>query len=208
MIPAGWILGVFFFIFIFAAVGFILTTKTNSPSAQPSNEPIQHSSDETRLAEDGKHRVRRDYRIERDHQAYVNYPFGLQVVFPTETPKPTNVQRGFQESDYIRWAPPDEDPHLIVQHGFIEYVAEEPEPVVRLELKFAAESFEPTQSSIEKTLWRNQETVYSFWLNPLKEQVGSLIVVFSRAARDGQPGSELASVPLSVPIEYFPIRLR
>ena len=204
---AGWMLGVFFFIFIFAAVGFILTTKTNPLPAQPSSEikPVDH---EDRSAEGDKYRIRRDYRIEHGSQAYVNYPFGLRVVFSSETPKPAHVQRGFQESDYIRWAPPDEDPHLIVQHGSIEYVAEEPEPVVRLELKFAAESFEPTQSSIEKTLWRNQETVYSFWLNPLKEQVGSLIVVFSRAARDGQPGSELASVPLSVPIEYFPIRLR
>ena len=208
MMLAGWILGVFFFIFIFAAVGFILATKTNPPPAQSSIAPGERTNPEDQLAAKGKYWIRRDYRIEHSPQAYVNYPFGLRVVFSTETHAPLNIRRGFQESDYIRWAQPDEDPHLIVQHGYIEYEAEEPEPVVRLELKFAAESFEPTPSVIEKTLRQNQQAVYPFWLNPLKEQVSSLTVVFSGAQRDGQPNRELATVPLRVPIEYFPIRLR
>jgi hypothetical protein len=208
MLSAGWFLGIFFFIFIFAAIGFILATKTNPPPTQTSSETVARGSNEGRLPDGATSRIRRAYRIERDAQVYVNYPFGLRVVFFDETPGGAKARRGFQESDYVRWAAPDADPHLIVQHGSIEYAAEEPEPVVRLELKCAAESFEPTQTTVEQTLRRNRETVYAFWLNPCKEQTGSLTVVFSRAASDGQPIRELATVPLSVPIENFPIRLR
>jgi hypothetical protein len=208
MLSVGWFLGIFFFIFIFAAIGFILAIKTKAPPSRASSEAVARGGAQVRLSNDTASHIRWAYRIERDAQVYVDYPFGLRVVFSDEAPRYAEARRGFQESDYHRWSVPDADPHLIVQHGAIEYAAEEPEPVVRLELRCAPGLFEPMQAAIAQPLRRNQETVYSFWLNPRKEHIGSLMVVFSRVARDGQASRELATVPLSIPIENFPIRLR
>ena len=132
------------------------------------------------------------------------------MVFPIKpsNSEPVAFQRTFQASDYIRWRQPDQDPHLIVKRGSIEFETEDTEPIIRVELRLAAESFEASAMVAEVVLRRNQYAACSLSLNPLKAQASALTVVISRTARNGQPGAELATVSLVVPVEHFPIRLR
>jgi hypothetical protein len=206
MISAAWILGVFFFVFLFAAIAFILATNPGQPVvAPPRYEDATVNKDKG-----GNRRIARDFQIEFSPQAFVNYPFGLSVVFPAKpsNSEPVAFQRTFQASDYIRWRRPDQDPHLIVKRGSIEFETEDTEPIIRVELRFAAESFEASATVAEVVLRRNQHAACSLSLNPLKAQASALTVVISRTARNGQPGAELATVSLVVPVEHFPIRLR
>ena len=181
MISAAWILGVSFFIFIFAALAYIVGTKPDQPVA--ALLPDENGTGEKDGG--GTRKIVRDFRIEFSPQAFVNYPFGFRVVFPAKlsNSEPVAFQRTFQASDYIRWRPPDQDPHLIVKRGSIEFETEDTEPIIRVELRLAAESFEASAMAAEVVL-RNQHAACSLSLNPLKAQASALTVVISRTVPD------------------------
>jgi len=114
------------------------------------------------------------------------------------------VPRSFQESDYIRWAQPEQDPHLVVTRGHIEFESADVEPNVCVSVQFNADAFESSQVAVKHVLRRDAETIFSFWLTPLKEQSSMLTVAVS----NGKSNDALATASLVVPVEHFPIRLR
>ncbi len=208
MLSLGWALGIFFFIFIFAAIGFITVTNPKRPQRAPATGPEVVAMPVDRTAH-GTYHICRDYRLEIPPQAFVNYPFGLRVVFPNGAAEPqaSNASRGFQEQDYIGWDQPDQDPHLLVQHGRIEFECDEPEPVVRADLRFAPEAFQAEQSTVTGVLQPGRQSVLAFWLNPSREQTAALVVSLSHVMQNGAR-RELVDVPIPLVVESFPIRLR
>jgi hypothetical protein len=236
---AAWVLGTLFFAFIFGFILYALTIDVRQPEVtwlSGANAPGPRGDD--LLTEGGgKHRVSRDYQIVFSPKVFVNYPFGLKVVFPmAEAPEPgtvceldsvtegpqMDVKRGFRESDYYSWPRvAKEDPQLIVRGGHIEFEAEEAEPAIRVELRPDGGAFQTMQASGEQTLKRDRDTVYSFWLNPLQAHEGLLTAVISlvtntaiggqgttSVADNGKASLELAAIPLAVSVVHFPIRLR
>ena len=228
----AWILGSFFFVFIVCFLLYVLRTEVSRP------EPVQEDrsttvsppADHLRTTS-GKYLITRDYRIVFGPRVFVNYPFGVQVVFDGQgTSGPTlwkraetnrnprsNVQRPFRESEYHAWPRSAlEDPELTVIGGHIEFESEEAEPVVRVELQSARESFQIDQAVKKGTLKQDEEVIFSFWLNPLASEVSSLTVVIScdgrmaevTTAGNGKETHELAAVSFTVPVTSFPIPLR
>jgi hypothetical protein len=220
---AAWGLGSLFFVFIFAFVLYVLKTDVSRPEIvgqSAANTAIPRDNDLLAAGRE-KHRISRDYQIVFSPMAFVNYPLTLRVVFPisgasesgsaAESPG-SNARRGFQESDYHYWPQlARQDPQLLVKGGRIEFEAEEAEPTIRVELRFAGESFQAIQASEKQVLKRDRDTVYSFSLNPLKAQEELLTAVIShsaRAARNGKADLELTAIPLALSVAHFPIRLR
>lgn len=113
-----------------------------------------------------KYTVSKDYRIKYSRQVYVNTPFELQVVFA----KPGTLKK--------------EEPKIIVRDGHIQFEAREEEPTVKVELAFADGSFETNETIQEKPLKKQGETVFSFWLKPLKSEDCLLTVTISYAAQE------------------------
>lgn len=202
----GWILGVFFFVFIFFAIGFILKTNVTVPPVLPSNGNIP-SIDEP-AASDPNH-FQCDYRIEIPPQVFVRYPFGIRIVFAKQMERAAaQAQRGFEARDYVRWSPPTQDPHLRLEYGQIDFQTSNQEPVIRVELKSSPDIFEPTVVSVDHKLDRNLATECSLWLTPLQERTSTLSVVFSQVGSNGTGIKKLATHPIQVSTESFPIRLR
>jgi len=227
---ATWILGTLFFVFIIAFIVYVLRVEVSQP------QPVKCDDSSVRdplpvgpePVDKGPYRISRDYRIAMSVQAFVNYPFGLTVVFPAAgQAAPTGdaqagAQRGFQESDYYGWPRSGQpDPQLVVESGRIEFEDNDPVPAVRVDLQFDKALFEARSASGTQTLEQDREIVYPFWLNPLTEQESSVTLVFSRdtppaaggreqrpAARDEKPARELAVVTRPVKVTHFPIRLR
>jgi hypothetical protein len=226
----AWILGSLFFVFV---VGFTLVVFATDVS-QP--EPAGQSRAGTAgtllsepAAAGGKRLISRDYQIVFSPKVFVNYPFGVRMVFarpgrpePATTGNPgPNHRPAFQESEYYGWPQlAVEDPELSVVRGHIEFEAEEAAPTIRVELKQAGESFQAIETVAERVLKCDGDIVFSFWLNPLEPEVGSLKVMVSHIpgeqgaippagnAGNGRTGHELAAIPLTVSATPFPIALR
>jgi hypothetical protein len=230
----AWILGSLFFVFVICFILYVLATDVSQP------EPAGESRTETarsllnQLAADGgKYLISRDYQIVFSPSVFVNYPFGVRVVFarpgtsePAKTWKSaettgnprSNLQRVFRENEYYGWPQSAlEDPELTVIGGHIEFEAEEVAPTIQVELKSVRESFQAIETAAERILGRDGDTVFSFWLNPLESGVGSLKLVVSHisgatgaavAASNGKASHELAAIPLTVSATSFPIALR
>ena len=213
--PAEWIWGALFLAFIGGFVLYVLAADTRpSREARPqepagrARQALQESA--WRATKHSKHHIARDYQVVFSAQVFVNYPFGLRIIFPAEPPGlQSNARRAFQESDYHSWPQAVDDPQLVVKSGRLEFETEEAEPLLGVELQFAGEAFEVTQASQGQALRQDKDVVYAFWLNPLTAKEHMLTAVISRvAARDETTRFELATIPLSVSVTHFPIRLR
>jgi hypothetical protein len=231
---AAWILGSLFFVFVICFILYISATDVSQrePAGQSRKETASSLVNES-VADSGKYLISRDYLIVFSPRVFVDYPLGVRVVFarpgtsepgttwrPAETtgnPR-SNLQRVFRGSEYYRWPQSAlEDPELTVIGGRIEFEAEEVAPAIRVELKSATGSFQAIETAAERVLRRDRDTVFSFWLNPLKSEMGSFQVVVSHmsraagaavAASNGKASHELAAIPLTVAAISFPIALR
>jgi hypothetical protein len=213
---AAWILGSLFFVFVIGFILYVLRTDVSRP--EPATRPAGTPPGEP-AADSGKHLISRDYQIAFSSRVFVNYPFGVRMVFarpgtagPVAAPG-SNHRPAFQESEYYGWSRPAvEDPELTVVSGHIEFEAEGVAPTIRVELKPAGESFQAIATVAEQALRRDGDVVFSFWLNPLEPRVGSLKVMVSHIpgapAGDGKTGHELAAISLTVSAVPFPIALR
>jgi hypothetical protein len=213
---AAWILGSLFFVFIIGFILYVLRTDVSwpEPSTRPAGAPPAEPT-----VDSGKCLISRDYQIVFSSRVFVNYPFGVRMVFarlgtaePVAAPG-SNHRPAFQESEYYGWSRPVvEDPELTVVSGHIEFEAKGTAPTIRVELKPAGESFQAIATVAEQALRPDGDVVFSFWLNPLEPRVGSLKVVVSHIpgapASDGKAGHELAAIPLTVSAVSFPIALR
>jgi hypothetical protein len=212
---AAWILGTLFFVFVICFILYVSATDVSQP--QPAGEGRAEATraplDEP-AADGGKPLISRDYQIVFSPSVFVNYPFGVSVVFAAPgTAEPAgnqgaNHRPAFQESEYYAWPQSAmEDPQLTVVRGHIE-------------LKPTGESFQAIETVAEHALKGDGDVVFSFWLNPLKPAVSSLKVMVSHIpgapgampsagnARNGRTGHELATIPLTVSATPFPIALR
>jgi hypothetical protein len=218
---ATWILGSFFFVFIVCFVCFVWTRKV------PDAAVVRQASDETSgppVGElpggDEKQQIAREYRIELSPRVFVNYPFGIRVVFARagtigqENPAQM-VESRHWSSGYYGWpAAAQEDSELIVKAGRLEFEAGEAKPRVQVRLGFANDSFATNGMTVDRTLQKERDTVFSFWLNPLHAGGRSITVALSQIVEETVGGKakrvsrELATIPLDVSVTEFPIRLR
>jgi hypothetical protein len=228
-----WILGSFFFIFVLGAIVYVLTIHVEQPEITPQSRAETVGSPVDDLATDtGKYLISKGYQVLFSPRAFVDYPFGIRVVFAkpdTSMPvmwKPaertehrrSNVHRSFQASEYHGWPQSAlEDPELTVIGGRIEFESEEAEPGIRVELRAPGESFKAIKTAEEHVLRRAEETVFSLWLHPLESKTSSLDIVVSfiegavkatTFGTDGRNCHELATIALTVPVTFFPIALR
>jgi len=228
-----WIVGSFFFVFVICVVIYVLTIDVSQPkSARQSRPETISPSGNGQVAASGNYIISRDYQVVFSPRAFVDYPFGIRVVFanpdtsdpviwkPAERTGParSNVQRTFCESEYYGWPQSAlEDPELMVIGGRLEFESKEAEPTIRVELTCPKESFEAIETAEERVLKREEDAVFSFWVNPLTSATGWLALVVSRVAgtvepttvgSDGRNGRELATIALTVPVTFFPVALR
>jgi hypothetical protein len=229
----AWILGSFFFLFVIGVIVYVLTIDVSEPESAPRSRPAAVSGPRDHLVEDsGKCLIAKDYQVVFSPRAFVDYPFGIRIVFARAnnsgpaalkpavrngTPR-SNVQRSFEVSEYHGWPEsPLKDPELTVISGRVEFESEETEPVLRVELKSAGESFQAIKSVEERVLKREGNTVFSFWLNPLEARQALVDLLVSRPPRttaaetvagNDDKGEELATIALTVPVTSFPIALR
>lgn len=229
----AWILGSFFFLFVICFIVYVLTIDVSESEFAPRSRPAEVSSSiDGLVVNSGKCLIAKDYQVVFSPRAFVDYPFGIRVVFAranTSEPVPlkpavrngtarSNIQRSFEASEYHGWPESAlKDPELTVIGGRIEFESQETEPVIRVELKSAEESFQAIKTVEERVLKRDGNTVFSFWLNPLEARLGSVHLLFSRLPRttaaetvagNGDRGEELATIALTVPVTSFPIALR
>ena len=228
-----WIFGFFFFVFIISVLVYVLTIDvTQPPSAGHSRPETVSSSGNGHVAPGGNYTISKAYQVVFSPRAFVDYPFGIRVVFakpdrsepvkwkPAERTGSarSNVQRSFRESEYYGWPQSAlEDPELMVIGGRLEFESKEAEPTIRVELKCLRESFQALETVEERVLRREEDAVFSFWLNPLTSATGWLALVVSRVAgtvepttvgSDGRTGRELTTIELTVPVTSFPVALR
>ena len=232
MSSATWILGSLFFLFVIGFIMFVLTTDVKQPEPAKADRMGRPTSSSGDLATvNGKRLISRSYQVIFSPRVFVNYPFGIRVVFAKSgMPEPvvmykmaevngnprSNVQRRLQEEEYYGWPQSAvEDPELSVIGGEIEFESEREEPTVRVELKSARESFHVIEAVKQQALKRDEDTVFSFWLNPLTAESSSLVIGFSQVAEsvntttgNGNNSREIAVIPLTVPVRFFPIALR
>jgi hypothetical protein len=222
---AAWILGSAFFVFVICFILYVVATDVSQPeSAGDGRAQVTGALLDKPAADSEKHLICRDYQIVFSSRVFVNYPFGVRMVFarpgmgePIAAPG-SNHRPAFQESEYYGWSrPAAEDPELAVVSGHIEFEAEESAPTIRVELQAAGESFQAIATVAEHALKRDGDVGFSFWLNPLKPEVGSLKMMVSHipkapgavpSADDGKTSHELAAIPLTVTATPFPIALR
>ncbi len=227
---ATWILGTLFFVFIICFVVYILTTDTSQPqSASRRYIEAGGSSGNVHSGSDEKYLISRDYQVIFSPRVFVSYPFGVKLVFPksgmsgpviwkpaeTNGNSRSNVQRGLRESEYYGWPQSAmDDPELTVMGGHVEFESKRIEPIIRVELKSAKESFQAVKTVQECALKRDADTVCSFWVNPLKSEMGSLAIIVSQvmgsveAIGNGKEKDEVAAIQWTVPVRFFPIVLR
>ena len=230
---ATWILGSFFFIFMLCAIAYVLTLNVPQPEifrhspAEMATSPVANP-----VADGGKYPIAKSYQVVFSPRAFVDYPFGVRVVLtkpdvsqpimrkPAERTEHTrsNVHRRFRASEYTGWPSSAlEDPEMTVIGGHFEFESGEAEPGIRVEVKAPGESFQAIKTAEEQVLGRAEETAFSLWLRPIEPRVSSLEVVVSLvegAAETTTPSTggrnfhELAAIPLTVPVTFFPIALR
>ena len=226
---ATWIFGSLFFVFIICFIIYILAADTDQSQSALGEMGIDKPSTSVPALDNGQYRISRDYQVIFSPRVFVNYPFGIKIVFPkSKISEPailksaesngnprSNVQRGLRENEYYGWPQSAlEDPELTVVGGHVEFESKRIEPVIRVELKSARESFQAIKAVDECVLKRDEDAVCSFWLNPLKSEAGSLAISVSQPAESvGPAGSEedkdeLAAIRLTVPVTFFPIVLR
>jgi hypothetical protein len=230
---ATWILGSFFFIFMLCAIAYVLTLNVPQPEifrhspAEMATSPVANP-----VADGGKYPIAKSYQVVFSPRAFVDYPFGVRVVLtkpdvsqpimrkPAERTEHTrsNVHRRFRASEYTGWPSSAlEDPEMTVIGGHFEFESGEAEPGIRVEVKAPGESFQAIKTAEEQVLGRAEETAFSLWLRPIEPRVSLLEVVVSLvegAAETTTPSTggrnfhELAAIPLTVPVTFFPIALR
>jgi hypothetical protein len=228
-----WILGSFFFVFVIGVVVYVLTVDASQPKIAPRSRPGTISSSEHDLvAASGKYMISKNYQVVFSPRAFVDYPFGIKVVFARpDTSEPviwkpaertghgrSNVQRSFRESEYHGWPQSAlEDPELMVIGGRLEFESEEAEPTIRVELKSSKESFQAIETPEDRVLNRDGDAVFSFWVTPLASGTAALALVVSRVAgtfepttagNNGRTGQDLTTIALTVPVTGFPVALR
>jgi hypothetical protein len=229
----AWILGTFFFLFVICFIVYVQTIDVSEPESAPGGPPAAvGSSTDGLVADGGKHLISKDYQVVFSPRAFVDYPFGIRVVFAradasepvplkpaarTGNPR-SNVQRSFKVSEYHGWPESAlKDPELTVVGGRVEFESEALEPAIRVDLRAPGGAFQAIKTSEERVLKRDGNTVFSLWLNPLEAKPGSVDVLVSRvpgtsvaeaAAGNGDRGEELATIALTVPVTSFPIALR
>jgi hypothetical protein len=229
----AWILGSCFFVFVICVVVYVLTIDVSQPdSTQRSRAETISSSEQGPVAARGKYIVSKDYQVVFSPRAFVDYPFGIKVVFAEPGASgpvlwksaertghaSSNVRRSFRETEYHGWLDSAlEDPELMVIGGRLEFESEEVEPTIRVEVKSSKESFRTIETSEDRVLERDRDAVFSFWLTPLAPEAASLALVIFRvsgrfepetAGRNGRTGHELTTIALTVPVTFFPIALR
>jgi hypothetical protein len=219
----AWILGSIFFTFILGMIAYVLTIKVEQPEiTRKTRAETVGSSVDGPTADTGKYLISKGYRVVFSPRAFVDYPFGVRVVFAKpDTSNPTilkpaektgnrrsNVQRSFRASEYHGWPQSAiQDPELTVIGGRIEFESEEAEPEIRVELKPPGESFKAIKTADEQVLRQSEETAFSLWLHPLESKTSSLVVVISLVEGTAK-SRELARTALAVPVTFFPIALR
>jgi hypothetical protein len=229
----AWFLGSFFFIFMLGVIVYVLTIHVEQPEvtrqsrAQTISSPVGDPSADT-----GKYLISKGYQVEFSPRAFVDYPFGIRVVFtkpdnsapilqkPAETTghRRSNVHRSFRASEYRGWPQSAlEDPELTIIGGRIEFESEEAEPGIRVEVKPPRESFREIKTAEEHILSQGGETAFSLWLHPIESKTSSLDIVVSlvegaakatSSGTAGRNGHKLATIALTVPVTFFPIALR
>jgi hypothetical protein len=230
---AVWILGSSFLIFILSAIVYVLSINVSQPETNREGQaetvgPLV----ETPVGVGGKYLISKCYQVVFSPRAFVDYPFGIRVVFTKPDPsmpvvqklpertehRRSNVNRYVRDSEYSGWPQSAlQDPELMVTGGFIEFESEEAEPGIRVEVTPPAESFRAIQAAAEHVLKRGEETVFLLWLHPLEPKTISLAIVVSLIKGTGEPatpgtagknGHELATITLTLPVTVFPIALR
>jgi hypothetical protein len=228
-----WILGSFFFIFMLCAIVYVLAINVRQPEiSRRSRVEALSSSMDGQVADRGKYLISKSYQVVFSPRVFVDYPFGVRVVFAKpDISKPiirkpaersghrrSNVHRSFQASEYNGWPQSAlEDPELMVIGGRIEFESHEAEPGIRVELKPPRKAFQVIKTAEERVLRRAEETVFSLWLHPLEPKISSLAIVVSHVegkaeattpGTDGRNCHALATIALTVPVTFFPIALR
>jgi hypothetical protein len=136
---AAWILGSAFFVFVICFILYVVATDVSQPeSAGDGRAQVTGALLDKPAADSEKHLICRDYQIVFSSRVFVNYPFGVRMVFarpgmgePIAAPG-SNHRPAFQESEYYGWSrPAAEDPELAVVSGHIEFEAEESAPTIR-----------------------------------------------------------------------------
>ena len=228
-----WVLGSLFFVFVICVVVYVLTIEASQPERpQGGRAGTISSPDHGLVGVNGKYIISKNYQVVFSPRAFVDYPFGIKVVFAkADTSEPviwksaektgnarSNIQRSFQESEYRGWPHSAlEDPELMVIGRRLQFESEEAEPTIRVELKCPKESFQAMETFEECVLKRDEDAVFSFWLTPLASETAALALVVSHAAgtfepeaagKNGRTGHELTTIALTVPVTFFPIALR
>jgi hypothetical protein len=219
----AWILGSIFFTFILGVIAYVLTINVEQPKVtRKTRAETVSSSVDGSMADSGKYLISKGYQVVFSPRAFVDYPFGVRVVFAEpDTSKPvilkpaentgrrrSNVQRSFGASEYHGWPQSAlQDPELTVIGGRIEFESDEAEPEIRVELKHPGVSFKAVRTADEQALRRAEETVFSLWLHPLESETTSLAVVISMV-EGAAKCRQLATIALTVPVTFFPIALR
>jgi len=205
---ATWVLGSFFFIFVLGFIVYVVATEVPEqpvvPGAAANAGDILSSGMLSAL--EGRRLVSVSYRVYIDRATIVNYPFNLAVVIGGSRVGPQSVL---------------EDRDVEIREGRLQFETVEPEPVLRVEVRFAAGSLELPEASQEQSLGVVQDTVYSFWPSPVEARQAALTVAISHVTKepeDGQgvvsgqsienAGTELVTIPLTISPVPFPIRLR
>jgi hypothetical protein len=219
----AWILGLSFLTFILTTIVYVLTINVPHPEiTRHGREETVRSPVDDLVAESGKYLISKGYQVIFSPRAFVDYPFGMRVVFAKpDTSNPiiwkeaerteqvrSNVHRTFQAGEYLGWPlSAMQDPELTVIGRSIEFESEQAEPSIRVELEFPGESFQEIKASEEQVLKRYEETVFSLWLRPLEPKTSSLPVVIS-LVEEAARCRELTMITLTVPVTFFPISLR
>lgn len=203
---ATWILGGLFFLFIIAFLAYVIRVRV----ADAGGSGVRAVSD-LPAGSGARSRISREMLVLLDAHAYVNYPFGIRVLFPlggqaTPLGGSTGPARPFQESDYHRWpARQDADPQLVAHTERIELGSADAEPALWVVLRFDRSAFDAVQAKAMARLEVGRETAVQLWLNPLVEGSFRLTVVIGRETA----GSEvLIELPVEIAVAQFPIRLR
>ena len=124
------------------------------------------------------HQISKDFAIEYTRQTYLNIPFELLVRFT----KVGQIRLSGSQS--------------IVREGHVEFEATESEPIVKVELLFDEDAFEANETSQEKVLKVDDETVFSFWLKPLKSE-NSLLTVTISYVHEEEIAEKLAQIQIT-----------
>jgi hypothetical protein len=112
-----------------------------------------------------RHTISKDYQIKYARQVYIGIPFELDIVFAD--PGQLKIE-----------------PTLVVRGGHVQFETVEEEPIVKVEIAFATGSFEANETLQQKPLQKQGQTIFSFWLKPLKSENCLLTITISSATQE------------------------